>query len=323
VRPEIQRASQLISQAERCVVFSHVRPDGDAVGALLALSLSLEKSGKQVDAVLVDGLPGRFSFLPGARRVVRRPRLQEALWIAVDCADLPRLGAGGGDSDPPVAINIDHHPTNTRFGQLDFVDPQAASTTQMLYALIPQWGLKLDQEVATNLLAGLLTDTIGFRTPNVTPEVLRVAAELQALGAPLAGLYERLLNTRSFVAMRYWGAGLSRLHKEDGILWTWLTEEDRKESGYHGQDDADLINLLTTVEGAEVTIVFVEQRREKVKVSWRARQGVDVAAIAQQFGGGGHAAAAGAMIAGPLEQVRDQVLGATRQILNLTREPMG
>ncbi len=323
MRPEDQRAARLIAQAARCIVLSHVRPDGDAVGALLALSLSLEKAGKQVEAVLIDGLPGRFAFLPGADRVRRRPRLEDALWIAVDCADLPRLGVENQGHQPPVAINIDHHPTNTRFGELNFIDTQAASTTQILHRLIPAWGLALDQEVAINLLAGLLTDTIGFRTPNVTPQVLQVAADLQQRGAPLAELYERLLNTRSLAAMRYWGAGLSRVRREDGILWTWLTEEDRRASGYHGQDDADLINLLTTVEGALVTLVFIEQRGGKVKVSWRARQGIDVAALAQQFGGGGHAPAAGAMIAGPLDQVRDQVLSATRQVLSLSREPMG
>ena len=175
-------------------------------------------------------------------------------------------------------------------------------------------GLEIDSYIATNLLAGLVTDTIGFRTTNVTPKVLQVVARLIELGAPLAEIYELALNRRSFIAARYWGRGLSRLEQEDGLVWTSLTLEDRQHVGYSGKDDADLINLLSTIDGAEVTVIFVEQPGGTVKVSWRSRAGLNIATLAEAFGGGGHHQAAGAMIDGDLEEVSKRVISATRAI---------
>ena len=195
------------------------------------------------------------------------------------------------------------------------MQPHAAATAEVLFDLSIPLGLQITTDIATNLLAGLVTDTIGFRTSNVTPKVLRIAAQLIELGASLAEVYERSLNQRSFVAARYWGCGLSRLEREDGLLWASLTLEDRKSVGYPGPDDADLINLLSTIENSEVILIFVEQSGGKVKVSWRSRSGLNVASLANAFGGGGHEQAAGAMIAGELDEVKAKVLSATRKIL--------
>jgi phosphoesterase RecJ-like protein len=141
-----------------------------------------------------------------------------------------------------------------------------------------------------------------------------MVAQLIELGAPLAEIYERALNRRSVIAARYWGRGLSRLEQEDGLVWTCLTLEDRQSVGYSGKDDADLINLLSTIDGAEVTVIFVEQPKGAVKVSWRSRAGLNIAPLAEAFGGGGHHQAAGAMIVGELEEVTKRVISATRGI---------
>jgi len=230
------------------------------------------------------------------------------------------LGIQRGPERPQVDLNIDHHATNTQFAVINLVEPAAAATAEVLHGVLPQLRLPLTRDVALNLLAGLLADTIGFRTASVTARTLRMAAELMDWGAPMAQVYQSVLGLQSYVSARYWGTGLSRLAMDDGLVWTTLLQADREKVGYAGFDDADLINLLSNIEGARVAVVFVEQPGQRVKVSWRSRDGLDVSSLAIQFGGGGHEPAAGAMIEGKLEVVQDDVLSATRALLVPTLE---
>jgi len=305
----------MIADARWVGVISHERPDGDAVGSLLGLSLALAQAGKQVAPVLVDGLPTRYRFLPGSAEILRQFPSGVDLLVSVDCSDLDRLGFSGGQKPRQPDINIDHHPTNTQFARVNLVDEQAAATAGLLVTLLPQLGLQVDSPVASNLLAGIVTDTIGFRVPGVSSGLLRQAADLMDLGAPLAEIYEQTLNRHSLTAARLWGLGLARLQREGKMLWSTLTLEDRAQAGYAGNDDADLINLLMTIDGADITLAFVEQPEGKVKVSWRARAGLDVARVAASFGGGGHELAAGALLSGPTPEVIERVLQATRPAL--------
>jgi phosphoesterase RecJ-like protein len=183
---------------------------------------------------------------------------------------------------------------------------------------LPAWGYEITRPVAAALLTGIITDTLGFRTSNVTPESLRQAATLMETGVDMSEVYMRGLVHRSLSAARYWGAGLSKLESSDGIVWGTLSLADRKASGYDGNDDADLINMISAIENHKVGMVFVEQRDNHVKISWRALdQGVDVSPVAKRFGGGGHAAAAGADIQGTLGQIQPRVLQATKEMLGL------
>lgn len=316
--PDVERARALLDGAAAVAVVSHERADGDAVGSMLGLALSLRRRGQRAVPVLAGGLAPRFGFLPAAAEVEPHVPAATDLLVAVDCADLARTALPAEELRRPAGINIDHHPTNTRFAHVNLVDPQAASTSQILFRLSGPLGLTVDPDVATNYLAGLVSDTIGFRTPNVTPDVLRLAADLEGRSGRLAQVYEHLLHRRSFAAARYWGAGLGRLERRDGVIWARLTLEDRLASGYSGSDDADLVNLLGTIEGADVCLVFIEQTGGQVKVSWRSRNGLDVSRLAQAFGGGGHEPAAGATIPGAMDEVVEQVVEATVRAL---REP--
>ena len=314
MREQVEDVRALMEKAKTVTTIAHVRPDGDAVGSLLALTLSLEANGKKVVPVLADGVPARFRFLPAAGQVQRTIPREMDLLITLDCADLER--AGLSEEHPrQVDINIDHHPTNSRFAKFNLVDPSASATAEILYDLSGPLSLPITSNVATNLITGLLTDTIGFRTENVTSKVLRVAADLMDLGADLHDAYHRGLVDRSYLEARYWGQGLSRLQLDAGVLWTSLTLEDGRSLGYGGKGDADLIDLLSTITGVQVAIVFVEQTQGKVKVSWRSRKGTDVSRLAEKFGGGGHEPAAGAMVEGDLEDVQDRVLSATHKLL--------
>jgi phosphoesterase RecJ-like protein len=202
---------------------------------------------------------------------------------------------------------------------LNLVDPEAAATAEMIAQYLSVWGLPLSIEVADALLTGLLADTIGLRTSNVNGRVLRVAADLVDVGSNLSYLYRRTLLQKSINAARYWGSGLVNLRFEDGIVWTSLTLADRKAANYPGRDDADLINLLSYLNEAEVAIIFIEQPDNVVKVSWRSQNGKDVSQVAARFGGGGHRAAAGAEVSGSLSEVQSQVLSATRELFTQER----
>lgn len=313
---QIESAGRLILGADKISVVSHERPDGDAVGSLLAVTEALRASGRHPTPVMVSGVPGRFSFLEGTKHVVTSPPEGSDLFVIVDCSDVDRIGFPAAAAGRQPDIQIDHHPTNTEFAAVNIVQPEAAATTEILYDCLQAWGLPITPPVVAALMTGLVTDTIGFRTVGVTPRTLRLAGELLERGAPLPKIYERSLVQMSFVAARYWGSGLGRLDRADGLVWSSLTLKDRQQVGYPGPDDADLVNLLMTIEEAEVVLVFIEQSAEKVKVSWRSRPNVDVATVALQFGGGGHRPAAGAIIDGSLEEVQKRVIQATQQAMS-------
>ena len=302
-----------LQDANRILIVSHVRPDGDAAGSLLGLGLALQEAGKTVQMVLVDGVPASESHLPGSKQVRQKPEGKFDLSVVLDCSELARVGEALNGFGVPD-WNIDHHITNLYFARVNLVETEAASTSEMLAELIPAWGLSLSHGVVSALLNGILTDTIGFRTSNVSPKTLRITANLVETGGNLYELYNKALLQRSYQAARYWGLGLSKLQREGRMIWTTLTASDRRAAAYSGSDDADLINFVSAINETDVTVIFVEQNSTQVKVSWRSQPGYDVSQIALGFGGGGHKAAAGADIEGTLEEVQDKVLTATRSL---------
>jgi bifunctional oligoribonuclease and PAP phosphatase NrnA len=302
-----------LHQSQNIMILTHLRPDGDAIGSLLGLGLSLQAAGKSVQMVSVDGVPAAFRHLAGSDKIVKRADGNFDLLIVVDCSDPDRVGNPLEGLRQPD-ISIDHHITNLNFAFLNLIETEAAATAEIIARCLPAWGFPVSVGVSDALLTGLISDTIGFRTSNVTGQVLRTAADLVEAGSNLANLYRKALLQKSYTAARYWGAGLSNLMVEDGIVWTTLTLADRKTANYPGRDDADLINMLSYLNEAEVAIVFIEQSDNVVKVSWRAQNGKDVSQVALRFGGGGHRAAAGAEVTGLLPDVQLQVLNATREI---------
>lgn len=308
-----QTIHDLFQNADRILIAAHIRPDGDAVGALLGLGLSLQAVGKNVQMVLSDGVPVSFRHLPGSKQVVKTSAGDFDLVVTVDCSDLARTGSALGGR--PVNLCIDHHITNDGFAEVNFVVPTSEATSSILTDYLSDWGLPINEPVAQALLTGIVSDTLGFRTTNVTPHTLRRAARLMEHGADLAELYSKALITRSYESAAYWGQGLTNLHRENRLVWATLSLEDRKKAGYAGNDDADLINILSSIDGADISMILIEQSPTRVKVSWRAAPGFDVSVLALQFGGGGHPAAAGAEISGALGEVEQKVLEATRPLV--------
>lgn len=313
-----QQALDLINQARSALIVTHVSPDGDAIGSLLGLGRILEKLGKtEVTLACDDGVSEKHSFLPGTDTIVDTILADNSfdLLLTVDCSDERRGGKAyrtGRMSDIP-AINIDHHITNTEFATVNIVQPQAASTTQVLYRLLKIWNLPLDPELALYLLTGLVTDTLCFRTSVVTQEVMAMASELMAAGADLSLVTQHTVNQKSFEAIRYWGTLLDHVQIDEHVISAYASTKQRRQTGYSANGDASIVTLLNTAREADMAVSFVETDDGKVEISFRAKPGYDVSRVALALGGGGHPAASGCTVNGPLEQVTERVLAMLKE----------
>ncbi len=320
----IDRARRMLHDAPHILLLTHERPDGDALGSLLGAAWMLRAAGHQVSAYSRDGVPASYRFLPGCELIADKLPSAADACVLLDCSDLSRIGEEYASLPCPATLSIDHHQTNSKFAEINLVDPGSSATAELLCELAGPLGLSLTAESATCLLAGVVSDTLGFRTSNVSLRTLETTRRLMEHGANLPAVVEASLHRRSFAAAQYWGAGLGRIQRDGRLVWTALTLQDRAAAGYPGRDDADLINVLATIEDTVVAVMFIEQERGRVKVSWRARNGLDVTAVAAGFGGGGHPAASGATVEGKLEDVQARVLAATREWLHgLDAAPAG
>ena len=309
--------------ARDIAIVSHISPDGDAVGSLLGLGHMLRAAGKNVTLALADPVPRNLRFLPGAETIVSRLTSRPEVLIAVDSGDRGRLGEAV-PADWPVDLNIDHHKSNTYYGRLNVVVPDAPSTTAILAEYAPAWDLRIIPTAAQALLTGLLTDTLGLRTDSVTPSTLHLVARLMEEGADLSTVYYEALVARTFAEIRYLGRGKARAQLEDRVVWSYLTRQDRAETGFTEPDDAGLVNSLLNAREADIAVVFIETDQPNlIKVSWRAKRGWDVGDLARAFGGGGHTAASGARLAGTLEVVQKEVLAATLAFHRTHQVPRG
>lgn len=308
---DCREALRLISDAKAILGVTHIAPDGDAIGSLLGLGLLLRRLGKSKVALACDdGVPEKYRFLPGAADVVRSTRGRFDLILALDCSDERRCGRvfrAASTGRAPV-INIDHHVTNTGYGEVNIVLPDTVATTESLFRLMRAWGLELDPDLASCLLTGLVTDTLCLRTANVTPEVMRVAAELMKGGADLSDITARTVNRRRYDSIRFWGALLETVQLDDRVVSVHSSAASRRGSGYPANGDASVVSLLITAQEADMAASFVETDEGKVEVSFRAKPGFDVSGIALDLGGGGHRVASGCTVEGPLEPTRNRVM---------------
>jgi len=320
-KPTLRRASQLIVAAHRPLLVCHVAPDGDALGSLTGFARALRQLEMSPIAACADAIPSGFDYIPGIESVVRHVNDPFDLVIALECSDLHRLGEFTElpHFEQHPLINVDHHITNTEYGDVDIVDPEASSTAEVVLEMVEYLDLSVDESLATSLLAGIVTDTRGFRTSNVTPRVLRAALRLTEAGASLPHVSQRGLDRRPMVAIRLWGAALSLLRFSEGIIWTTIPVDMRREVGYQGNGDAGLVSFLVSASEADVAIVFVEQEDGSVDVGLRATPGFNVARFALRFGGGGHALASGFSAPGPLEEAKERVLSSLRDEISRQR----
>ena len=304
-----------IERAATILLITHVSPDSDAVGSLLGVAHALRSLGKTVTPTCSDALRDRFDILPGNTDVVTRAEGSFDLAIALDCGDEARMGRVWSDlpAPRPILLNLDHHVTNTRFGQINWVDPTATSTAEIALELIDLLGVPLSSDIARCLLYGLTGDTLGFRTPNTTPQQLHIAQRLMEAGAPLTASMDHQFNRRSLALICLWGKAISALKVKDRIIYTAISKAMRDACGMSGSGDISLASFLISANEADRSAVIVEKDDGQVEISLRAKPGFNVSNAAKSLGGGGHPLAAGATIDGPLPEATKRVLTALKQ----------
>jgi bifunctional oligoribonuclease and PAP phosphatase NrnA len=314
----------VLCSARRVLAFCHVNPDGDALGSMLALGWLLRALQPhatpemlQVSLVCADPVPSKLNFLPGADHVTTSP--PPGPWdavVALDSSDAKRLGSPfRSEIFPPAPlIVLDHHVTNLHFGTLNYVDVRATSTSEIVLDLAYALGAAIGLEAATCLLTGVVTDTLGFRTSNVTPKVLTTASRLMEAGADLHQITKLTLGDRPLSIMRLWGLALSQLHLEDGVLWAEVTKEMREAAGVPDEDDGGLVSHLITAHEARVAAVFGELNDGTVDLDLRATLPYEVASVALRLDGGGHPQASGAHLQGPLAEAERRVLPLLKKV---------
>ncbi len=297
------------------VFVSHVKPDGDTLGAGLALGLALRAMGKQVAYFQQDPVPRNLRFLPDADRVARElpPDLPaDALWVFCDMSDTSRAGEFLPLLDRANVLDIDHHLGNTHFGALNYVLSSECSTGTCVLRLLRAMGAPITPEIATNLLTTIMTDTGGFMHSNTTAEVLRISAELTDLGADKEEITEKIFANKRFAAIRIVGRALgsARLECNGKFCWSVVDDAMLAETGADGEDTEEIVQHLRSVEGVDVAALFKDYEGD-VRVSLRGNGRVNVQQAAGRLGGGGHHRASGLTFAGPL----DDALVAVRAAL--------
>lgn len=313
MNPEMREIARILGAAQSVAVLSHVRPEGDAIGSSLGAVLTLHALGKEAVGFNADPVPAALAFLPGADALVRTTRIPQPFdcYLVVDASDPDRLGGllDGVVPGRPI-LNIDHHPTNNHFGSVSWIDPTAAAAGEMLYLLFRGMGVPLSREAAINFYVAIFTDTGSFRYANTTPRALRIAAELIEAGVEPGNVAELLYEQRDVGELRLLGLLLSRIQiSPDGMTaWIEVTDETLREVGVTADTLEGAINYPASIRGVRVALLFRDIIGDGTRVSLRSRGAINVAAVAQTFGGGGHRNAAGCTVAGDLSTVRERVL---------------
>ena len=305
---------RVLREHNKFAVLSHVRPDGDALGSTLALALSLKGLGKEVRAWNEEGMLEKYNFLAQAELLTQPPSEPEDfdVVVALDTAVQNRLGTTtSAVRHAKLWINIDHHPSNPRYGDLVYIDPTAPATGQILFEFLTNQNFPITPEIAENLYAAISTDTGSFQYPNTTVRTFEIAAELVRCGVEVGRisqlLYEnfprrRIELLRELLATMQFGC--------DGKLaWFSLSQAAALALSVIPEDNEGLIDNLRAIRGVIAAIFFEELPDGKVRVSMRSKnQAVDVCAICTQFGGGGHVLAAGARVRGTLPEVEKKIV---------------
>jgi len=306
---------RVLREHQRFAILSHVRPDGDALGSQLALALSLQQLGKNVRVWNEDGMLEKYSFLPRSELLTKppSPAADVDVAIALDTAIQNRLGTGlAAVGSARIWINIDHHRSNPGYGDLVIVDSNAPATGEIIFSLIKSQGLPLNHDIAENLYAAISTDTGSFQYPKTSARTFEIAAELVRVGGLDVGqisqqLYENYPRRRLELLREL--LRTTRFEVGDQAASFSLTLKTAADLAVLPEDNEGLIDYLRAIRGVIVAVFFEELADGKVRVSMRSKdETVDVCAICQKLGGGGHTLAAGARIRGGLAEVEEKVL---------------
>jgi phosphoesterase RecJ-like protein len=319
VKNDIDAICRVFREKQRFLIACHENPEGDAIGSELALALALRKMGKTATVLNADPVPGNLMFLPGADTVVREEdgsRYEVA--VVVDCGSPERTGSVQAElHKPPLMVNIDHHRTNGGRGDHCLVDPEAAATGMLIYRVLDSMGAEIGYDVAVNIYVAILTDTGSFHYSNTSPEAFHIAGEMVRRGIDPWEVAEKVYESRSPDRLRLLGRVLASLEIGAGGKVASITTMKKDLADFSAGKDAleGYINYPRSVIGVEVAVSFREEGEREFRVSFRSKGRVDVSAVAQSFGGGGHRNAAGCTVQGSLSEVKEKVFAALEAAL--------
>jgi len=313
-----------LKKADSFVIVAHYNPEGDAIGSCIALALGLRKMGKNDICVLNrDGVPEVLRFLPGASMIKEDlPEGEFDLGVILDCNTLKRTGFDSIRARDYIIV--DHHLPSSSDQKIkikaSLIDPDAAATGVLIYKTLRALGVKIDRDIATNLYTAILVDTGGFRYSNTNPESLRIASHLIEAGADPWEITKHVYESIPFKSMKLLGLSLSTLESRNGIAWIKTTRDMFKKTGTTAEDSEDFVDFPRKVKDVEVAVFFRQDGARSYKISLRSKGRVNVEEIARQFGGGGHAPAAGCNVNGSFNEVKEKVLKAIDAAIKKARK---
>lgn len=318
----MDKLSEIISNSDSIAVTSHVNPDGDSIGSILALWLALKQKHKNAEVFINEELPDKYRFLPQSNHIKKYEDIEGKgfdLFFALDCGNETRLGHGiEAMKKSKFIVNIDHHVSNTKFGDINIIDIDSSSTCEMVYFIIKNMGLTIDQQIATCIYMGIVTDSGNFMYDNVTEKTHLVVAELIKTNIIKQDIIYNLYQKKSVNSMRFLGYSLTNMNIElGGRLAIFQVSSDLLGKFNITNDDVKgLVNYGRDIESVDIAVSIVETDNNEVRLSFRSKHDdVDVGAMAQLFNGGGHKKASGAVLSTTLDEAKNKVIEKAKQFV--------
>jgi len=307
----LDRVLQEIRERRRLVVTSHARPDGDGIGSALACAQILRQLGKEAEVVMHDGVPRIYQSLPFADRVIRTESVPPNDGVIIlECDSIKRTQLNG--LEDCFLINIDHHVSGRNFANVNWIDSSVMATAELIYRMARLAGVPLDSDMATCLYTALMTDTGSFMFEGTNEHTFAIARELVLAGADPAHCARNIYFGHSTAKLRLLGAALANLHREGSLAWIWVTQEQMERFGAREEDCEGLVNYALSIGDVQVAVFFRELPDSRWRVSLRSKGEVNVSAVAEYFGGGGHKCASGCSLDGPMEAAVSNVVERLR-----------
>jgi phosphoesterase RecJ-like protein len=317
--PPIDAVLSSIAKAEHLLVTAHTRPDGDAIGSLLACWMMLQRMGKRADMALSDRVPFIYRSLPCAAQIRHWTRVEGDYdtVILLECDGLERTRLEGLDDglENRILINLDHHTSGRAFAHVNWIDSNACAVAELVYQLAGAAGLDITPDMATCLYTAVLSDTGSFCYEGTDAHTFELARNLVGHGADPVLIAQEVYFSNPAAKILLLGAALANLQHDGCLAWLWVTQNDMERTHAAEEDCEGIVNYAIGIRGIEVAVFLRELRGHRVRLSLRSKGRVNVATIAERFGGGGHENASGCTLDGPLP-------AATEQILQYLREEM-
>jgi phosphoesterase RecJ-like protein len=305
-RPEIQHIADAIRARRRFVLSSHARPDGDSIGSQLAMAYALRALGKEATVVNADPAPPPLMAFPGVADIHIAPRAEGDFDAAIimECGDLERTGVAGLDRF--FVINIDHHPGNTGYGQINWFDAGAAACGELVFDLVRALGVPLSLEIATHIYLAILTDTGSFHYSSISPRTFDICRQCLEAGVDPVLVARNVYDSNNMGRLKLFGAVLSAMQIDatGRIAIVYLDHEMARAAGGTYEDTEGLINLPLTVKEIQAVVFFKQDEGDQYRVSMRSKGDIDIGAVAKSFGGGGHKNAAGCTVSGAIDALQ-------------------